>query len=481
MNEEEGKSVVCEGRLRHRILSLLVLIILFAPMIGHFGSFFNLDYIQTTEKRVPSLLPALPKSYSELKAFPTRMDAYLEDHFGFRSALVSAYNYCLTKLGASPSEKVLTGKRGWLYYTEDDMVAQYRGQSIFENNELSQWIESMVARKEWLASKGIPFIIAVAPNKMTIYPEYLPDWVTKVNTVTRLDQIVSELARKPVLDVIDLRPALSAAKKTRTVYYQTDSHWNYIGAFAGYCEILKKVKDYFPEVTGVETQNVSFRIRPGNGRDLAQLLNISGLITEAYNDDFQLLFESNVVSTSHLSDARYPMKVESRLNASPRVIIFRDSFSISLEPFLNETFSEVIYTNHNNMRFDAALIENTKPDIVFHIMVERGLQVMPHNPAGVRGPKLKITNWGARSVKKGERFNTQSNGQSAVWLNGENLSENIVVVWDDHKLGTSVDIEGEVVSALVPASLHKALGKHDIYLLDTKTKETSSPVTFYVR
>jgi hypothetical protein len=416
-----------------------------------------------------------------LKAIPARTDAYLEDHFGFRSALVSAYNYCLTQLGASPSEKVLTGKKGWLYYTEDDMVAQYRGQSIFENNELSQWIESMVARKEWLARRGIPFIVAVAPNKMTIYPEYLPDWVTKVNGVTRLDQIVSELTRKPVLDFIDLRPALSAAKKTRAVYYQTDSHWNYQGAFAGYCEILKRIKDYFPEVTGVEAPNVSFGIRPGNGRDLAQLLNISEWISESYNDDVRLLFESNVLSTSHLSDARYPMMVETKLNTFPRVLIFRDSFCIPLEPFFNETFFEVIYTDHNNMRFDTALIEKAKPHMVFHIMVERGLQVMPHNPVGVCGQKLLITNWGSRSIKKGECFNTQSNGQSAVWLNGENLSQDIVVVWDDHKLGTSVDLKMEVVSALVPASLHKTLGKHDLYLLNIKTRETSNHVNFYVR
>lgn len=481
MNGDEEKTAVCERRIMHRVLSLLAVIILFAPIVGHFGSFFSLDYIPTTEKRLPNPIPALPNTYTELKNFPAKADAYLDDHFGFRSTLVATYNFCLTKLGASPSEKVTTGKNGWLYYTAADMVAQYRGENRFENDELSQWIQSMAARKEWLAEKGIPFIIVVAPNKMTIYPEYLPDWVTKVNEVTRFDQLMSELTMKPVLDLLDLRPVLLAEKNTRPVYYQTDSHWNYHGAFAGYCEILNRVKAYFPIVAGVAPQNVSLTFSPGKGRDLAQMLNISDLITEPYNDGYHLLFKSNVLSTTHFSDARYPMKVETRLKGLPRALIFRDSFSIPLEPFFNETFSEVLYVNRDRMRFDEVLIEKTKPNIVIYVIVERALPIMPHNPIGVRGPQLFITDWGPRSIKNGGSFNRHTNGKFAIWLNGENLSRDVVIVWDNNKLRTSVDLKREVVTALVPASFHKTVGKHVIYLLNTKTKETSNPVNFYVR
>ena len=481
MKGKRVKKFIDQSRYMQLAFSIVTVVVLFSPMLGHFGSFFNLNYIQMTEKRLPTPIPVLPKSYQEMTAFPASVDAYLEDHFGFRSALVTAYNFTLTKIGASPSKKVITGKAGWLYYAEEDMVAQYSGESLFENDEAAQWVQAMAARKSWLAERRIEFIIAVAPNKMTIYPEYLPDWITKVNERTRLDQLMSEIVQTPVIDLLDLRPGLLAAKNNQAVYYQTDSHWNDRGAFIGYESILKRIQHYFPEVAGVTPDMVRFSDIACKGLDLAKMLNIADLTKEPYAYRPIFLMQNHVLSTKHLSDSSYPMKVETSLRNLPRALIIRDSFTIPMEPFLNETFSEIIYVARSSPRFDTTLIERENPDIVIDIIVERGLPIMPHNPAGLCGTSLRITDWGPRYLSKGEPFNKDSNGQLAIWLNAENLTPKIVIVWDQHQLKSVVNLQQEVVTGIVPSALYHAMGKHNIFLLNTKTQEISKPVVFQVR
>ena len=480
---KSGQAVfpLSQRRIMQIVLSLIVVVVLFAPMVGHFGSFFNLNYIQMTEKRLPFPTPVLPKSYAELKAFPASVDKYLEDHFGFRSVLVKAYNFALTQLGASPSKKVITGKSGWLYYSEEDMVAQHTGESLYEYDEASQWIHAMAARQAWLAERGIPFIIAVAPNKMTIYPEYLPDWITKVNNRTRLDQLMANAAQSPSLDLLDLRSLLLAGKKAHTIYYQTDSHWNDRGAFIGYQAILRRIQSYFPAVTGVTPDMVIFNASRCKGLDLAQMLNIAELVKEPYVYQTKFLMESHVLSTTHFSDTRYPMKVEASQKDLPRAMILRNSFVIPMEPFFNETFSEVIYADRSSTKFDMDFIEKENPDIVIDILVERELPIMPHNPVGLRGSSLRITQWGPKYVVKGEAFNNQFNGQLAIWMNVENISPMVSIVWDENRLNSVVNLQQEVVTGLVPGELYHKIGKHSIFLINTKTQEVSNTVVFQVR
>ena len=470
-----------QSRIMQIVLSLIVVVVLFAPMVGHFGSFFNLNYIQVTEKRLPSPAPVLPKNYAELKAFPASVDAYLEDHFGFRSVLVKAYNFALTKLGASPSKKVITGKSGWLYYSEEDMVAQYTGESLFENDEASQWLQAMAARQAWLAERGIPFIIAVAPNKMTVYPEYLPDWITKVKDRTRLDQLMASAAQSPALDLIDLRSLLLAEKKDKAIYYKTDSHWNDRGAFIGYQAIVKRIQGYFPKVSGLTPGMVRFSASNCSGLDLAQMLNIAELAKEPYSYQTMFLTQSHVLSTTNYYDTRYPMKVETSQKDLPRALILRNSFVIPMEPFFNETFSEVIYADRSSTKFDKAFIEKENPDIVIDILVERELPIMPHNPVGLRGSMLRITQWGPKYIVKGESFNNDFNGQLAIWMNVENISPMVSIVWDENRLKSVVNLQQEVVTGLVPGELYHKIGKHNIFLINTETQEVSNTVVFQVR
>jgi len=102
-------------------------------------------------------------------------------------------------------------------------------------------------RQEWLAARGIGYVVMVVPEKFTIYPEYLPSWVARSPSPTPHDQLSAAMRRNGRVAFIDLREPLRAAKVRERVYYQTDSHWNFNGAIVGYEALMREVQRALPD------------------------------------------------------------------------------------------------------------------------------------------------------------------------------------------------------------------------------------------
>ena len=131
---------------------------------------------------------------------------------------------------------MVIGRDGWLYFLGEDgksLDRDYRGVLPIRRTSLAIAAE-FKRRHDFLAALGIAYVVMVVPDKATIYPEHLPRWVTRVAPQTRLDRFYAALAAYPDVTVLDLRPALTAAKARERNYFKTDSHWNLLGATIGY-------------------------------------------------------------------------------------------------------------------------------------------------------------------------------------------------------------------------------------------------------
>lgn len=71
-----------------------------------------------------------------------------------------------------------------------------------------------------------------APNKESVYAEYMPDSVRVYGSESRLDAALPELAAQG-LPVYDMKPELLKEADTYQLYYKYDTHWNQIGSFIG--------------------------------------------------------------------------------------------------------------------------------------------------------------------------------------------------------------------------------------------------------
>uniref|UniRef100_UPI0031D00500 alginate O-acetyltransferase AlgX-related protein n=1 Tax=Saccharothrix mutabilis TaxID=33921 RepID=UPI0031D00500 len=121
--------------------------------------------------------------------------------------------------------QVIEGKDDWLYLGTDIRVAC----------EPTVPTEEMYARlgrlKQAVEASGRRFILAIAPNKSTMVPEYLPSrYFGKDCAPVGRDAFWNTVVSKT--GALDLRPALkkAAEEKGGPVYPKYDSHWTHDGS-----------------------------------------------------------------------------------------------------------------------------------------------------------------------------------------------------------------------------------------------------------
>src|SRR5262245_15939830 len=166
-----------------------------------------------TENRFPAPFPTFELKGWSLVTFPRRFERYWDDSFAFRRHLIRWHSLAKLRLGLSPSPKVLLGKDGYLFYAAEQSVDYFRAVKPFTAAELVRWREDLEGRRAWLAERGIRYLVVVAPNKETIYPEFMPPEVRPVRAETRLDQLLADLQANSTIEVLDLRGPLRRAKQ----------------------------------------------------------------------------------------------------------------------------------------------------------------------------------------------------------------------------------------------------------------------------
>ncbi len=271
-----------------------------------------------------------------------------ERRFAFRPRLVrwqAALRYRL--LGVSPLPTVLAGRDGWWYYADDGALEDAGNTPPFSAAELDHWRTTLQRTADWLAARGIAYVFVVAPGKPAIYPEYLPAALHRRAGPSRADQLVAMLRARTTVPVVDLAPALLAARTHARIYHRTDSHWNDLGAAIAYREILTAVRAQAPDVPAAAPAE-AFRVdsREVPGLDLAEMTGLTDLIVER---DLTLVprapRRARVIEPANplpqFADGRLVTAIDDA--TLPRAVIYRDSFGSALVPFLAEHFSRAVF------------------------------------------------------------------------------------------------------------------------------------------
>ncbi len=325
--------------------------------------------------------PEWPESWQQVQQFPQQLNNYYADHFGGRSLLTRWYSKLWQLSGFIPPEAdVIAGKQDWLFlgkimpgYTKyDDPIGDVMRNQPYSDHALKQLVNRMEQFRKKLQAHNIQYLFFIAPNKHSIYREYLPDYISPQAKFTATDQLLQYLQQHSQIDSIDMRPALMSAKEQQQLYFKTDSHWNDQGANIAQFEIMQWLQKQYPNQIKAE-KYPSERFLPSgrlNG-DLNRLLR-QDHETEAFE---QIHFISKCQPTpqiNHLNplNAHHFFCPKNQLDA----LIFGDSFLIALQPFLSREFRHSIFLLEK-ISFDELLniIEKNPPDIVIHEIVERAL------------------------------------------------------------------------------------------------------------
>jgi alginate O-acetyltransferase complex protein AlgJ len=360
--------------LRDRIVALLFAIGIAWPGLA---LIFTWDRTLTRFENRPTA--AWPKP-ALTREFPAAFDRAFSDRFGGRDALVRLHHGSLLGLfGVSSLNTVMVGNDGWYFWLGEDGHAldrHYRATMEFPQSQVDGTAAELARRGEWLASKGIAYVVVVVPDKFTIYSEHLPAWVARGTAPTPYDRVRDALARDGRVTFVDLRPPLLAAKARERVYFQTDSHWNFNGAIVGYDALMRvvqaKLGDKLAGIAAAKRPPYAKGVDYWSG-DLLQMLGMPRIKEDDVAPLGKVLGDTTRCAR-RIDKNEFPgfeIFVCDKPGL-PRAVVLRDSMAIALIPLMSENFARVVYVSSRAL--DRDLIEREKPDIVIEELVERTLQ-----------------------------------------------------------------------------------------------------------
>lgn len=327
------------------------------------------------ENRQAAQRPPMPRSFAELASYPERFGAFFADHFGLRRQMVALRGRIGLRLQhKSPSPDVIVGTHGWLFFAGNRSLDNYLHQVPLSAAELDDWARRIAERRAWFAAHGITYLFVVAPDKQSIYPEYMPRVLQPPPGDTRLDQLSQRLANEPAW--LDLRPMLRAAKPQGQLYFRGDTHWNDLGAYYGYRAIMRRLGlDPLPR----DERLLAHSAHPDD------LVRMSGLMETEPDAVFPMhcaalqppTFDAALLDQQHhYGTPAYNIPATRCPAGDERLLIFQDSFVQPMWPYLSDTFARVVYVwRQPSLKQMQAMAAVEHPTVVIEERVERYLVI----------------------------------------------------------------------------------------------------------
>lgn len=320
--------------------------------------------------------PSITKANGALNpSFLNDTSDYFADHFASRQEFITANARLEAALfGESAQEKVILGKDGWLYYksTLDD----YQGQDLLSDREIWSAAHCLTLMQEYAQAQNISFLFTVAPNKNTLYPEYMPARYLRSDAPGNAERLYDALRQEGVT-FADLEAAFCA--EDRILYYRLDSHWNNLGAALAHDTIL--------DALGKEAARLCAPDRFTEGKhyngDLDVMLYPLGSDADVdYVPNWEWCFSINEPFHSAEDQMIHTLRAE----RSGSLLMFRDSFGNSLYPYMADSFFEARFSRA--MPYDLSLLDDSDTDTLVIEIVERNIdwlaQRAPIFPAPIR-------------------------------------------------------------------------------------------------
>jgi len=335
----------------------------------------NPDPLANEKRRLARL--EFPRSLEQWENFPKKFDAFFGDNFGFRAALIRLDSkVSLAFMGRLPSDRVIAGKGDWLFFAGEHSIELYQNALPLSSSDLDVMKERIEGRRDRLAAKGIGYEVVIAPDKHTIYPEFMLDRYRPKPRPSQYSQTM-EMAQKAGLPVVDLRPTLLAAKADGQIYLRDDTHWNDKGAALAMGPILAAMAPKFHFAATAPTDKDFAQEKLPTG-DLALMALIDRqetapvLKADSLPCKYQVIDKNwDVAKRKFATRTRCP-------GAKGKILFLHDSFGDSLEPFVAARFGEMVsfWQRPTDEQFDE-LVAKEKPDFVLEERVERNLSSNP--------------------------------------------------------------------------------------------------------
>lgn len=387
------------------------------------------------EKREIKPFPRIYEEEGINDSFDDECEEWLNQSIPFRGKLLSNINVILSDYMHNPTSNVVTGREGWIY--SEETIDDYMNTNALSDEELKRIAISLSIIEERVKAEGGNFLFVVAPNKNSVYPEYMPERYISAeqNNLTRLNEQLD----KEGVNYVNLREALIEAKEdnkfdSARLYYKRDTHWTSLGALVGYESIMEGLGKE-PAVYDISSVSSKYSRRS----DLDKLLYPSiNRMDEEYIIDYKLDYDSfeftypvgvtdtkaqleNFMSDAEDHDNNFTAKKYRTLNEKTLYMV-RDSFGRALLPFLIADYERATF-----VRSTAPSFENiTEGEDVVYEICERNLNRLIQSTPFV---------YGVERPKNEDIFTVFASEHNVCYVQDEGYAYRIFGLFDVSKLG----------------------------------------------
>ena len=356
-------------KIESTLFVIAFVIVLMVPSLGML--FFGPSDSENGEELV------MPVIYSEAEGFNRyylqQLSEVFEQRFAFRQQLVTAYSYMLEKVFVTSSQNgVIVGNDGWLFFT--DSIPDYQRTNVMTDRQLHNCVRHLELINEYCATNGIEFVFVIAPNKNTLYPEYMPYYMLQGEGPSNRE-LLDESVTGIDINYLDLGSYDTFTDTDAVYYFQRDSHWNNMGAAIASNAILT--------AAGIDHHNYvydEFTTAVDHNGDLDQMIHPSAVEPEAN------IYFINMPQFTYVNEieSNYDPRIYTTAGGTGSLLMYRDSFGSSLLPFMAEPFETAFFSRSNSCQINDFL-SNT-PDILIMEKAERFLSQLCTSPSRLPAP-----------------------------------------------------------------------------------------------
>ncbi len=292
------------------------------------------------------------------------IETYVSQRIGFRNEMLSAYLYGNDRIFGSLLHPNYTyGKDGYVFFHMPKEKPDPHYIKLFAG-----YISYM---QDYCSKKGIDFLYCINPDKTQVYSRYLPEGTHL--TFYRQNYLLSQLDKYGV-NYMDNTGLLTDASYTTQVFDKKydAGHWNETGAYIGISNILKTLHETHKDIplnndsdyTVTETVHQYLPLSYFEINEPSFIYTRNNINTiDVTAEDTDIILDDNYRDYSHYINTAHP--------EYPKILVFRGSYFLGKEKFMNESFSESIFVHsyYNIFNFKY-FIEKFNPDIVLFESVE---------------------------------------------------------------------------------------------------------------
>ena len=293
----------------------------------------------------------------------------------------------------SDQNDVTEGLDGFLFLTggSNDVLRFFVDRSFFGKVYTDAWIALLLDRADRAAMRGISYLHLAPPEKLTVYQDRYPvplPFPSGAPGSALVGSFVGHPREARLREVfVDVLPFFADQRAAGVqLYWKTDTHWTFEGAFSAYqlvCNRLNAEQQAslvsVPDFSGELVLDLGGKLDPPRTEIFrSKQLPVNAERIEAnvlvqYKEENHLEGEGGLHIGSRVV-FRNKAAVDPR-----RVVIFGDSFSeyrpLLLTGMLAETFAETHFLWAPQM--DWSYVDQVKPDILITELAERFMTYVP--------------------------------------------------------------------------------------------------------